>query len=66
MPNIGYVMTDDMPLIFDMKFNIPHFIPRNPIRWTYSMDGVIGTSLQMIKTLTAFQAKVFKTTPSRK
>lgn len=41
--------SEDMPLSLNMVFEITPFIPRNPKRWDYSMNGVLGTSLHIME-----------------
>lgn len=43
-------LNDDIFLLnIDMKFDCPRFIPRNPKRWTYSMNGVLGATLRLME-----------------
>ena len=41
--------SEDMLLSLNMVFEITPFIPRNPKRWDYSMNGVLGTSLHIME-----------------
>ena len=44
----GESLNEEIPLSIEKKFGCPRFIPRNPKRWTYSMDGVLGATFRMM------------------
>lgn len=46
---LGGTEKDDLPLSIGERFDITRFIPRNPKRWVYSMNGILGTSLEIME-----------------
>ena len=46
---LGGIEKEYLPLSISERFDIARFIPRNPKRWVYSMNGILGTSLKIME-----------------